>query len=243
MRYYRRSEIDDAMLDELAAYDAEVREMVGSGYRWPVRMRDWELAQILRAVDGTRPARVLETGACNTFLGLWLARRAGEVVVSDCFGARLRKNILRRVHLCPPKPTEAPFEAWWRVQRGRVRLRSVDLTRIPWPDGSFNLVTCVSVLEHIPAYERALAEMVRVLAPGGRLLLTTDVAPVAGPYQDHVRYFSPDELRIMTAPYNVTPPVTAPDFAQENWCYSRGRPVVNAFIEITKPGNRDAAPA
>jgi SAM-dependent methyltransferase len=43
------------------------------------------------------------------------------------------------------------------------------------PDASFDVVTSVSVLEHIPQWERAIAEMMRVLRPGGHLVLTLDV--------------------------------------------------------------------
>lgn len=42
---------------------------------------------------------------------------------------------------------------------------------IPWPDDSFELVTCQTVLMHLSDPERALAEMVRVLQPGGLLLV------------------------------------------------------------------------
>jgi SAM-dependent methyltransferase len=47
-------------------------------------------------------------------------------------------------------------------------------TALPLDDASFDLVLCVEVVEHLAAEERepALAEMVRVLRPGGRLVLT-----------------------------------------------------------------------
>jgi hypothetical protein len=33
----------------------------------------------------------------------------------------------------------------------------------------------------------------------------------------------------------ATSPRNGPDFAPENWCYGRGRPIVAVFVEITKP--------
>jgi len=44
---------------------------------------------------------------------------------------------------------------------------------LPYPDGSFDLVCCSWVLEHLPEPGQALAEAARVLAPGGRLLFLT----------------------------------------------------------------------
>lgn len=42
---------------------------------------------------------------------------------------------------------------------------------LPYPDASFDLVYCVETLEHAPNPHAALKEMVRVLAPGGRLVI------------------------------------------------------------------------
>lgn len=44
--------------------------------------------------------------------------------------------------------------------------------RIPLPDGCADVVTCFTVLEHVPDEAAALAEMRRVLKPGGRLLIS-----------------------------------------------------------------------
>ncbi len=43
---------------------------------------------------------------------------------------------------------------------------------VPLPDACADAVTCFTVLEHVPDERAALAEMRRLLRPGGRLLLT-----------------------------------------------------------------------
>lgn len=48
-----------------------------------------------------------------------------------------------------------------------------------FPDGVFHRVLCVSVLEHVEDPVRAVRELWRVLAPGGRLVVTMDVASYA----------------------------------------------------------------
>jgi SAM-dependent methyltransferase len=55
-------------------------------------------------------------------------------------------------------------------ERG-LRVALGDITRIPFADGSFDVVCSFKVLAHVPDIDRALRELVRVTAPGGHLLL------------------------------------------------------------------------
>lgn len=48
---------------------------------------------------------------------------------------------------------------------------SVDITRIPFATGAFDVVLCSHVLEHVPADTAAMAEIRRVLAPAGTAVL------------------------------------------------------------------------
>ncbi len=50
-------------------------------------------------------------------------------------------------------------------------LREGDAAHLPFPDASFDTVVCALSLCSIPDPERAIAEMHRVLVPGGHLLL------------------------------------------------------------------------
>lgn len=43
---------------------------------------------------------------------------------------------------------------------------------LPFPDASFDKILCSEVLEHIPDYEQAVAEIDRILKPGGTLALS-----------------------------------------------------------------------
>ncbi len=53
----------------------------------------------------------------------------------------------------------------------RCDYRVGDALKLPYPDRSFTLVTCQTLLMHVAEPEAALREMLRVLTPGGRLLL------------------------------------------------------------------------
>lgn len=47
-----------------------------------------------------------------------------------------------------------------------------DAERLQFPDCSYDAVLCMGVLEYLPRYSTALAEIARVLKPGGRAVIT-----------------------------------------------------------------------
>lgn len=77
----------------------------------------------------------------------------------------------------------------------------VDGRTLPFDDGAFGTVTSFQVIEHIEEPVGFLAEIRRVLRPGGRVFLTTPNAAVRVDRGDrpwnrfHVREFRADELR------------------------------------------------
>lgn len=72
--------------------------------------------------------------------------------------------------------------ARWRRLDPALDLRVQDARRLELPDGAFDVVVCVSVIEHVAGDgdADAMAEIWRVLRPGGVLHLTTNVAARAG---------------------------------------------------------------
>ncbi len=55
---------------------------------------------------------------------------------------------------------------------GRCHLAVGDVERLEFGEGAFDVVLAMGVLEYLPAPDAALREMVRVLKPGGRLVLS-----------------------------------------------------------------------
>lgn len=81
------------------------------------------------------------------------------------------------------------------LRRARARLKSCetrfvasDLVHLPFADGSFDAVTCGFVLEHLPDPKPGLAEISRVLAAGGRLLLLTTEDSFSGAWTSRLWY-------------------------------------------------------
>ena len=64
-----------------------------------------------------------------------------------------------------------------RLSRGRHAMRYVraGAEAIPFPDGHFDVIASFNSLDHVDDLGRAVAEITRVAAPGGALLLVTDV--------------------------------------------------------------------
>ena len=56
--------------------------------------------------------------------------------------------------------------------RGKWTLARSDIGQLPFRDNCFDGVICSEVMEHIPGADTALKELVRVLKPGGTLIVT-----------------------------------------------------------------------
>ena len=110
------------------------------------------------------------------------------------------------------------MEAAGEVPGGRVaRAVRADLLSLPFPDASFDVVMASEVLEHIPADEQAIAEIARVVRPGGRVAVTVPrwwperiCWALSSSYHEveggHVRIYRGDELsgRLEAAGLTVT---------------------------------------
>lgn len=90
--------------------------------------------------------------------------------------------------------------AWARKLLRSVNLQPVlvraDAQRLPFGSQSFDFVTCVEAIEHVERPERLVAEVRRVLKPGGVAVFTTPQRGHDGKLQDpfHAREFDQREL-------------------------------------------------
>lgn len=153
----------------LARYDAELAAPLGTpefalvdGYRlWsqtydaPLRLFPVEEPTVRRILDGLPQGRILDA-ACGTGRhSQWLAARGHEVI-----GVDVSPDMLARA----------------RAKLPQARFESGDLTALPLPDASVDAALCALALVHLPDLRPALAELARVIRPGGRVVIS-DVHP------------------------------------------------------------------
>jgi ubiquinone/menaquinone biosynthesis C-methylase UbiE len=105
---------------------------------------------------GDRPLKVLDVG-CGT--GVFGSRIRAALPKATVWGVDLVSGML------------AGGAERWKAHAGRLLPVQGDSERLPFADGSFDVVTCANSFHHYPHQDRAVGEMHRVLRPGGRLIL------------------------------------------------------------------------
>lgn len=121
------------------------------------RRRHQRIVRRIEEINLASGARVLEVGCGAGMLAVALAHRGFDVTATDSSAEML----------------QAAGEAAARddVHIGFVR---ADALALPVPADTFELVAAVGVLPWVSSPRRALAEIARVLKPGGAAVLTSD---------------------------------------------------------------------
>jgi SAM-dependent methyltransferase len=146
-----------------------------TGYRaWSERYDDpgnlvvaLEEPAVWSLIDGLPPGRALDA-ACGT------GRHARHLVSLgyEVLGVDLTPEMLERAAANVPG----------------ARFEEADVRSIPAGDEEFDLVVCGLALAHLPELGPPVAELARVLRPGGRLVIS-----VLHPFQAHLGWHAPFE--------------------------------------------------
>lgn len=86
----------------------------------------------------------------------------------------------------------------------RARYVQGDANHIPFPDGQFDLVTCQTVLIHVPDAKAAIREMIRVLKPGGRVLVAEPNNLANAQAVGSPRFHEPIDQRLAMTRFQLT---------------------------------------
>lgn len=116
---------------------------------------DRKFARICELVRAELPCEAFLDAGCGD--GRYL-RALDEELPARIAGVDISERILETAHAAIP----------------RAELRQGNLEALPFADGSFDLVLCTQVIEHVVDGAAAVAELARVLRSGGRLVISTD---------------------------------------------------------------------
>jgi SAM-dependent methyltransferase len=119
------------------------------------------ISKRLRALNGLTPlegGRLLDVGCADGNYTMRLAADFDSVDAVDVEPVRLEE--FRAAVAGTPLA-------------GKIRIAEMSAEQLDFADNTFDAVTTIEVLEHVTDLERAIAEIQRVLKPGGRFLITS----------------------------------------------------------------------
>ncbi len=123
--------------------------------------------------------------------------RSAVVLDAGCGSGRTMQELaaygeVHGIELDPQAAALARDRAWGEVRIGR-------LEQLPWEAATFDLITCLDVIEHTPDDRLTLSELRRVSKPGGWLLVTVPAYQALWSLHDkanhHYRRYSRPTLR------------------------------------------------
>lgn len=114
-------------------------------------------------------------------------------------GAEIYSNVLPALFLCGYHDLHGINLSFTSsARRGPIRYIQGDLTRTPYPDGFFDAIACLSVIEHGVPLREYFREMFRLLKPGGLLVTSTDYYPTPIDTRGQIAHGSP--IKIFSKP-------------------------------------------
>lgn len=72
------------------------------------------------------------------------------------------------------------------IDRHSTHYVNAPAEHIPYPDGYFDVVSSINSLDHVDDVDTAMQEMIRVVAPGGTILLVVEIHPKPTIAEPHV---------------------------------------------------------
>jgi ubiquinone/menaquinone biosynthesis C-methylase UbiE len=190
---------------ERAWHDTKLAQVLYHDWEADTYDEKWSISFDKRCIDYARDRFVAIAGTDG-----WPYRKALEIGAgTGFFSLNLRQAVvLDEVHVTDISP--GMVEA---AERNAERLgfaiegRTADAERLPYEDGTFDIVVGHAVIHHLPDVEQAFREMLRVLKPGGRVVICGEPTR----YGDFVA------RRLSRATWWATTRVTRLPFVRNRW--------------------------
>lgn len=134
------------------SWSKDYDEQYSHGLKSEAEKKQWEI--FLQEIVGKEPKQILDIGTGTGFLALLLAELG-----HNCTGFDISEGMMK---VARKKAQKAGL---------KVSFRMGDAENLPSKENTFDIVTNRHLLWTIPHPEKALSEWIRVLKPGGKLVI------------------------------------------------------------------------
>jgi len=106
--------------------------------------------------------KILDAGSGITFFPYYVSEKIANAEITCCDYDEMLKNIYTEIN---------------KTSKSEINLDIVDIHKLPYQDNSFDIIYCISVLEHLKGYPTVIQEFKRILKKDGKLIITFDISP------------------------------------------------------------------
>lgn len=144
------------MLNKRSVYDEWHKAVHGKEDPKIIKLEDWH-KNALSLSPSLNKLKVLEIGCGVGDFAIYLANQGANVTAVDFSPIAIAMAIDKS-----------------QIQNINVQFQVADAQALPFEANTFDLILSCECLEHVPEPQLALTEMMRVLKPLGKLILTTE---------------------------------------------------------------------
>jgi SAM-dependent methyltransferase len=127
--------------------------------------RQWEYPfvfnKINEVIQKKSSVKILDAGSGVTFFPYYVKNLFEDTTISCCDFDNMLTGIYQQININEDKSVE---------------FSHTDLRELPYESESFDMIYCISVLEHTDDYEKIIEGFYKILRPGGILTVTIDIS-------------------------------------------------------------------
>lgn len=129
--------------------------------------RQWEYPFVFEKIKDFKRHKldnsisVLDAGSGVTFFPYYITTKLRETRVTCLDSDASLKKIFSNIN---------------KLSKEKVEFAAFDIRKLPYKDNSYDVIYCISVLEHTKNFEQIIKEFRRVLKKDGLLLITFDIS-------------------------------------------------------------------
>lgn len=168
-------------------------------------IRPWDYSKVIEYGEFNKSNFVLETGALHSYFCIYLSQFVDKYICTDSFYWATNRDYASNEDYYQTPQEWCDYIT--KKSEGRVLGAEADLQKLQYPSDTFDRVVCISVIEHVHEDRKGIEEMMRVLKPGGLLLLTTEYNKTGKPYSEDdgsfYRVYNKSGLDILLKDYKI----------------------------------------